>query len=183
MRRYVVAALLCVPPPALAADAPRASWGKAGVAIERYREDAIACGRAGLATEINDMAAVKTLVTASRQLDQVLDSQANSSPASVTTGGGGQIDPVALNTAQQVSRITDGANPRARFKEVRAALQGTVDRCLADRGYVRFTLTGPQRERLEDLKHGSPERHAYLHALASDPAILAAQAVPAPTGG
>lgn len=170
--RFILGVAILAAPTGLAAQTPRTSWGKAGVAIDRYRDDAVTCGRAGLATDINDMQAVKTLITASRQLDSVLDNQVTTS---TVANASGQLDPVALNTAQLVSRITQGANPRARFREVRQALQGTVDQCLTDRGYVRFTLTRAQRTRLEDLKRGSPERHAYLHALASDPAVLARQ--------
>ncbi len=44
-----------------------------------------------------------------------------------------------------------------------------------DRKWVR--LTGEQYEMLEDLEQGSDERRAYLHGLASDPDVLAAQAV------
>lgn len=169
---------LCLSAGVSAADPPRSSWGRAGVGLDQYRADAIECGRAGLATDVTDMKAVKTLITASRQLDSVLTNQGGSTAASPPASSGGgmlEIDPVALNTAQQVARITEGANPRARFREVRTALQTTTDQCLTARGYVRFDLTRDQRERLERLKRGTPERHAYLHALASDPDVLARQ--------
>jgi len=169
---------LCICTGAIAADPPRVSWGKPGVGIDQYRSDAVTCGRAGLATDVADMKAVKTLISASHQLDAVLENRGSGgggAPAAPSAGGMLEIDPAALNTAQQVSRITEGANPRARFREVRTALQTTTDSCLTERGYVRFNLTGAQRERLERLKRGTPERHAYLHALASDADVLARQ--------
>ncbi|KQM97629.1 hypothetical protein [Sphingomonas sp. Leaf25] len=172
-------ATLCLSGSALAADPPRGSWGRAGVSLDQYRTDAVECGRAGLSTDVSQMKAVKTLITASRQLDSVLTNQPSGGgaapPPSSSGAGMLEIDPVALNTAQQVARITEGANPRARFREVRTALQTTTDQCLTGKGYVRFTLTRDQREHLEALRRGTPERHAYLHALASDPDVLARQ--------
>ncbi len=174
----VLLCLSCIAAPASAADTPRASWGRAGVTIDQYRADAVECGRAGLATDVADMKAVKTLIEASRQLDAVLTSQpagGAAPPPNPSAGGMLEVDPATLNTAQQVSRITENANPRARFREVRTALQTTTDQCLTDKGYVRFNLTRGQRERLEKLRRGTPERHAYLHALASDADVLARQ--------
>ncbi|MEP9400739.1 hypothetical protein [Sphingomonas sp. VNH70] len=178
MRAGLAVVALCVAGTAIAADPPRSSWGRAGVGLEQYRADAIECGRAGVATDVSQMKAVKTLITASRQLDTVLGTQTTGGaapPPSPGAGGMLEVDPATLNTAQQVSRITDGANPRARFREVRTALQSTTDQCLTAKGYVRFNLTRDQRAHLDALKHGTPERHAYLHSLASDPDVLARQ--------
>ncbi len=168
-RSIVLGIALSLAGAASAAEAPRSSWGRAGVGFDRYRADAIECGRAGLGTDIADLDAVKTLATASRQIDTLLQNQ----QSAVTPDG--TLDPVAMNTAQQVARTVEGADPRARYKEVRAVLMSTVERCLTDRGYVRFDLTPDQRRQLRGLKAGSPERHAFLHALASDPDILAQQ--------
>ncbi len=168
--------LLCLSGTALAADPPRTSWGRAGVGLEQYRADAIECGRAGIATDVADMKAVKTLIAASRQLDAVLNQPGTASaPASPSAGGMVEIDPATLARAQQAAQITESTNPRARFREVRGALQSTTDQCLTAKGYIRFTLTREQREHLEGLKRGTPERHAYLHALASDPEVLKRQ--------
>ncbi len=169
-----LAVLLClIPSMAMAVEPPRASWGKAGVTFDQYRADAAECTRAGLSTDVADMRAVKTLIAASRQLDAVLGNQ--TMPSTGPGNGMSQIDPTMLNTAQQAARIREGANPEARFREVRTALQTTTDTCLNDRGYVRFTLTRDQRARLGKLRPGTAERHAYLYALASDAGILERQ--------
>lgn len=168
-RRIAVGIALLLTGAATAAEPPRTSWGRADVGFDQYRTDAIACGRAGLGTDIADLKAVKTLAAASQQIDTLLQV-----PRGTVTADG-TIDPVALNTAQQVARTVESANPRARIKEVRAALLSTVEQCLTARGYVRFDLTDEQRRQLRVLKPGSPERHAYLHALASNPGVLERQ--------
>jgi hypothetical protein len=48
---------------------------------------------------------------------------------------------------------------------------------LAERGYVKFKLTKGQARQLKGLAAGSIERRRYLHGLASDPHVLAAQAI------
>jgi hypothetical protein len=47
-----------------------------------------------------------------------------------------------------------------------------------DRGYVRFRLTEDQRVALARLDKGSEERREFLYRLASNPDVLAAQALP-----
>jgi hypothetical protein len=54
-------------------------------------------------------------------------------------------------------------------------MQSIVDRCLTERGYVRFKLTEDQREHLGELRTGSDERHHYLHSIASNSANLESQ--------
>ena len=61
------------------------------------------------------------------------------------------------------------------MRELQAALVSIAERCLVDRGYSRFRLTAEQQATLGRLKKGSPERHRFLHALASDPDVLASQ--------
>lgn len=168
-RRIAAGIALLLTGVASAAEPPRSSWGRAGVGFDQYRADAIACGRAGLSTDIADLKAVKTLAAASQQIDALLQT-----PRS-TVAPDGTIDPAALNTAQQVARTVESANPRARIKEVRAVLLSTVAQCLTDKGYVRFDLTADQRRQLRGLKPGSRERHAYLHGLARNPEILELQ--------
>jgi hypothetical protein len=54
-------------------------------------------------------------------------------------------------------------------------LQRRLDHCLAGRGYHRFRLTDDQRSRLRHFPERAAERQSYLHSLASDPRVLAAQ--------
>lgn len=153
----------------VAAERPRSSWGRAGVGFDQYRADAVECGRAGLATDIADLDAVKRLAAASKRIDSLLENQRS------TIAPDGTLDPAALNIAQQVASTVEGTNPRARIREVRTVLLSTIEQCLTAKGYVRFDLTEDQRRHLGRLRIGSPERHAYLHALASDADVLARQ--------
>jgi len=71
--------------------------------------------------------------------------------------------------------VVDTVRPAEGLKEVRDLQHALLDRCLAEHGYRRFRLTDEQRAHFEKLKTGSDARHACLHQLASDPAILSAQ--------
>ena len=82
-----------------------------------------------------------------------------------------------VGLAARSEQIRAGIRPEKRMKELHLALVDVVETCLAQRGYTRFTLTEEQRSALGKLKKGSPERHRYMHALASDPAILRAQPI------
>jgi hypothetical protein len=67
-----------------------------------------------------------------------------------------------------------------RLEQMRAmdrARQAVIDRCLTERGYRQFRLTAEQTARVSSLAEGTRERREYLHGLASDPAVLAAQGV------
>jgi hypothetical protein len=55
-------------------------------------------------------------------------------------------------------------------------LQNAVDRCLIDRGYTRFHLTEAQERQLGRFHRGTEERAHFLHSLAADPRVMAAQA-------
>jgi len=157
--------LILLASPADAAPAPETSWGKAGVSFDQYRQDAVECGRQGYYLDVSQTDAAKTLVSASKQLD------------TVTQGSFASMDPLEYANTQQ--RIVQGARPQKQFHDVKKLLQSTVDQCLADRGYSKFRLTDDQRHGMKKLKLGSPERHDYLYRLATNPAVLAAQAVTA----
>jgi hypothetical protein len=66
-------------------------------------------------------------------------------------------------------------NEVARERQERRVRELAVEQCLQDRGYQKFQLTAAQGAHLETLLEGSSERRLYLHSLASDPAVLAAQ--------
>jgi hypothetical protein len=128
------------------------SWGKANVSLADYRADAVACGRQAAAVDVAGTAPAEALVVASRMLDNAPDAW----------------------TAVDAMRI---ASPERNMLKVGDILQAELDRCLAARGYHKFKLTAQQRHKLAKLPVGSDARHAYLHSLASDPTLLARQAV------
>lgn len=82
----------------------------------------------------------------------------------------------AIKFANTQQRILHSARPEQQFDDIRDLLQSTVDQCLAARGYSRFELTEDQRHAIAKLKIGSEARRTFLYRLASDPAVLAAQA-------
>lgn len=129
------------------------SWGKAGVSLADYRADAIACARQAVAIDVSHSEAAKILVLASSRIDYA------SNPAEIA-------DDVAA------------ARPERQFEEVSDIQHKALADCLTAHGYQRFSLTKAQRKHLAKLKPGSDERRAYLHGLASDPDILAAQRLP-----
>jgi hypothetical protein len=155
------------PSAALAAKPPMLSWGKPGVSLAAYREDAVSCGRQGHYLDISNTEAAKVFKQASSQLEN----NENNLASSAMTGDTNRIMSVAVDSA----RIVERTQPAKRMKEVRTLLQDTVATCLRERGYRQFRLTEAQQRQLGALRLGSAERHAYLHGLARDPAILEAQ--------
>ena len=157
--RFLIATLCLagMSAPAFAALAPRDSWGKAGVSLDQYRADAVMCGRRGYYLDVSKTSAAQTLVKASSQIENLM------------MGGGSNtgLDPIVM--------AVQGARPEQQFRAIATLQKTTVETCLSDLGYVRFRLTDAQRDQLEKLRAGTPERHAYLHSLASDPKILSTQ--------
>ena len=149
-------------PSTLASSAPKESWGKAGVSLDQYREDAVMCGRQAYSLDVSDTPAAKALVRASSLIENL--------PSN--------INETALQPVSGVEAITmavQGARPEQRFREIAVLQKSTLEKCLTSLGYVRFRLTEEQRGHLSKLHAGTPERHAYLHSLASDPKILSTQ--------
>ena len=146
--------------PAVAAPRPKESWGKADVSLAQYREDAIECGRMAYYADVSNTEQAQAFVRGTRELEST---------------DGLPLD--MLELARRYGQIQHSVRAEKQIAELKEGLQYIVDTCLEDRGYARFRLTQEQRDRLGKLKKGSPERHAYLHSLASDPAVLAQQAV------
>ncbi|MEO6218491.1 MAG: hypothetical protein ABIO86_20865 [Sphingomonas sp.] len=164
--RYLLAGLCAVTlsTSALGASEPRESWGKTGVSLVQYQDDAVSCASRAYYQDVAQTDGAKRLVEASRRIDGL---------ASIATGGSfPYYDDPAVSA---IARTVAAARPDKAFHEVGALQQSTLDTCLSQRGYVRFRLTEDQRQRLGKLRNGSPERRAYLHSLASDAAVLAAQ--------
>jgi hypothetical protein len=154
-----------LPSPLGAAKTEAASWGKPGVSIEQYRRDAVECGRAGYYLDVSNTEAADVLKRASRQLE--------TNETDLTAAQGPRILDIVVTSAH----IVEGARPAERMKQVGMLMQGTVDDCLRQRGYIRFRLTTAQRKHLAHLHLGSPARHTYLYRLATDPKVLAMQAM------
>jgi hypothetical protein len=172
---------LALPVPASSAPAPAASWGKAGVSLTQYRQDAVECGLQGHYTDISKTADAKAFVSASKQLDAVTTGA--SAPATVEsspTGPGidNSVDQ-AMRYANQQAHIVESVHAEQRMRNIKKTLVGRDEQCLIQRGYSKFRLSDDQRRRLSKLKAGSDQRRAYLYGLASDPAVLQSQAVSA----
>lgn len=154
------------------------SWGKASVSFEDYRSDATNCLRQAAAIDLAGTQPARALILASRQIEtgQAADY------APMINGAGGlapmagipSFDP-SSDTAQRVSRARRAAHVERRIAEARDIMEARLEQCLARRGYHRFRLTQEQRQRLDRLPRRALERQTYLHSLASDPQILAAQ--------
>ena len=185
--RYLFAVSACaliIGAPASSATAPKESWGKAGVTLTQYRQDALYCGLRGYYTDISQTDDAKAFVKASKQLDAVTSGGA-SAPMTVDSSATGpnttnSVDQLAQYAATQ-QHIVESIRPDERFKSIKKTLVSTDEECLAGRGYSKFALTDEQRKALSKLKDGSDARRAYLYSLASDPEILQNQrATPQP---
>ena len=170
MRHLFVISLLLFASSAASATAPKDSWGKVGVTFGQYRQDSIDCATQGYYTDVADSNAAKTLVVASRRLD-------NLSGAGVAVAPGADPMDQAIQFANDNQRIVDQARPDKQFSDVKNILQSVVEECLTGRGYSKFRLTDVQRRRLTKMKFGSEKRREYLYSLASNPSVLRKQAL------
>ncbi|PCD03552.1 hypothetical protein COC42_04060 [Sphingomonas spermidinifaciens] len=163
-----MAALPLTALPAHPPKTPMVSWGKAGVAFDTYRADAVECGRAGHFRDVSDTEAAKVFRDASRRLED------NETALGLAAQTGDLTRVGNINAMSQ--QIISGTRPRERMREVAGVLNDTVAACLTQRGYVRFTLTEAQEKSLKADPAGTEARHHFLHALASDAKVLAVQA-------
>jgi hypothetical protein len=161
---------------AAAAPAPEESWGKAGVSLARYRQDAIDCAVQGYALDISNSQDAKEFVRASRELDNIPGGVITTTNAGVP--GANSVN-VMSDWAGMQQHIIDSIRPDERFKSIKQMQVAATDRCLVSRGYSKFRLTEEQRRRLRKLKFGSDERRVYLYRLASSPVVLTTQRAPA----
>lgn len=134
------------------------SWGMEGVSLERYAADSAECARAAAEMDLSGTAPAKALVVASRMYETWWDPHYNP----LMTG---------------LSGIARTASPRVQWNRAATIMRNELEGCLMARGYVKFELTDEQYAMLKRLEQGSDERRAYLHSLASDPDVLAAQGV------
>lgn len=146
--------------PALPAPKPEESWGRADVDFETYRTDSVECAELAYYADVSQTEQAKAFVVGTRRLQAV--------------DGSSQDFVIQANSYAQINHSVRAPE---RIKELRKAMQSILDRCLVERGYVRFRLTEAQREQLGKLRSGSDERHHYLHSIASNSANLESQTV------
>jgi hypothetical protein len=161
-----------------AAASPSLSWGKAGVSFEDYRADATNCLREAAATDLSGTEPARALVLASRRIETGL----NSDYTPLVNGAAGLAPMSARPTfdpsgeaAQRFGESSAAARVDHQIQQARDIMAARLESCLAGRGYHRFHLTAAQRRQLDCLPARAVERQAYLHRLASDPQVLAAQ--------
>jgi hypothetical protein len=154
---------------ASAAPAPETSWGRAGVSYDEYRADASRCLHLVERLDLEGTRPAQALILASRRIENLAGGVVSAQNSEGDTG----FDRVIAN---QVANSVALARPEVRFRQIRDLMRTAMTACLTELGYTRFRLTEAQRDRLRHLRARQPERHAYLHSLASDPAVLAAQA-------
>ena len=130
------------------------SWGKDGVSLEQYWTDSAECAHVAADIDLEGTKPARALVFWTRL-------------------GNGNMAPNNYADIYMSARI----NPEVQWNRAAAIMREELESCLAGRGYVKFELTDEQDRRLDQLEVGSLERRSYLHSLASDPDVLAAQAL------
>ena len=130
------------------------SWGKEGVSLEQYRTDSVECAQMAADTNLEGTNPAKAMQFWTRL-------------------GNGNMPPNNYADIWMSARI----NPEVQWNRAATILRNELESCLMMRGYVKFELTDEQDMMLEALAPGSDERREYLYGLASDPDVLAAQAV------
>ncbi len=157
--RWLVFGSLAVAIPASAHAAP-ISWGRAGVSLAQYRADAVECGKLGANADISKDPATQAIVAAEQFTERNLNAPI-----------------IGSDTALEQALMARRLRPAKKLAEAQSAMLTETEMCLTRLGYHRFMLSRDQSRRLGLLRLGTPERHAYLHALASDPAVLAKQSI------
>ena len=183
MRVLIVPAFFLCASVAAAAPAPETSWGKAGVSLSDYRLDATRCLSLVEHLDLVGTEPANALIQGTRRIDSIYAQAGGEfSGAGQPVGQNGPSGQAAASTAvqpgSQVMNVVEFTRPQHRINQVRDLMRVAMDACLTELGYSRFRLTDAQQERLRHLRYGRPERHAYLHSLASDPEVLRTQAVP-----
>lgn len=136
------------------------TWGKAGVTLSRYREDAMFCNRLGAYRDITKAEPTKRFLRAWRLQEENMN---------IPRASGVSVE-------EQV-RITRTYRPERQMDQIDAFQLSATERCLTERGYTRLRLTREQARLLRRYAKGTPSRHAYLHSIASDQRVVTNQAV------
>ena len=171
MRPMLVALLITACGVATAADAQRrqtpiVTWGKAGVSLDEYRADSIACASEAYYLDVSSTTAAQRLVSASRQLQTIEDTRPR--PMNMDE---------SISYGADIGHTLNHYRPDRQFEAIEDIQQQTLDTCLTQRGYHQFRLTDSQRQELRRLDRGTEERRAYLHSLAADAEVLRQQSL------
>ena len=136
------------------------SWGRPGVSLAAYHDDALDCANRAYGVNVQ---------------------MRPYGPASAAWAGA--FLPAAVWTSLTPGRIpiytstyVEGYR-HAAWMDTVEQLQAVVDRCLTEKGYQRFRLTAAQMRALRHLPQGSAERERYLHSLGSDAQVLSTQSI------
>lgn len=159
-------------------SAPQVVWAKAGVSYTQYRGDALECGMQGLASNIDNSKEVKTLASASSQLDAVDASAQARMDQGADPAGQAALASAAADRSNQEQRIIAAARPDQQYAGIKTLMFQAVRRCMANLGYAKVVLTDQQRKDYDAIKGGADARRLYLHKLASDPHVLETQRAP-----
>jgi hypothetical protein len=142
------------------------TWGKAGVSLDEYRADSIACASEAYYLDVSNTTAAQRLVAASRQLQTIEDTRPRPTRMDEAIGYGADIG----NTINHY-------RPDRQFEAIEEIQQQSLDSCLIHRGYHQFRLTESQQQHLRRLDRGSDQRRLYLHSLATDAEVLRQQSL------
>lgn len=148
------------------------SWGKPGVSFATYRAEGLACAREAAATDLTSTDPARALVIASRLIDNDPTVVAGPTMDPTASAQGGASLPTSA-----AAGIVQNIGPGRQILKAGDILKGRLEACLTRLGYTKFKLTRVQRKQLHSLAEGSEARRLYLHRLASDPDILAHQAL------
>lgn len=146
--------------PATSAPRPQQSWGKAGVSLDDYRNDAVECASMAYYSDVSGSPQAAAFIRGTKQFESI---------------DGLPMDMYEM--ARRYGQIEQSVRPERQMYQLQLGMQQVVDICLERRGYSRFALTDDQRKKLGKLKKGSAERRRYMHTLASDPVILRTQPI------
>ena len=150
MRNFALAlSLLASVAPAMAdARGPVESWGKPGVAYDRYRADSVDCAKHGYFRDVSGDEPAKRFIRGFETADRLLNAPNDSKG----------------DEWQDVVRRTQ---PDRQKRDLQAIQVGDVEQCLTGKGYRRFALSAAEVKALAAYPRGSEARHRYLHALAA----------------
>ncbi|WP_188658268.1 hypothetical protein [Sphingomonas metalli] len=152
------------------------SWGKAGIDFDQYRRDAIDCGTGGATADISQREDTRQVLDGTRRQDQAID-QANARSTTMGAQDGRSLDPEEFDRMMRDYSSIYQRSIRGGIKGTQRFMQDRVVTCLRSRGYVPFRLNKAQTHARDKLRVGTMERRRFLYELASDPAVLQAQAV------
>jgi len=151
-----------------AKPAPVVSWGKPDVSFDDYRKDSTECGKRGATTSMRGRSEFDAVLLGLTHQDIDMDI-GRSLPPSLT-----REDP-AEKLARDYALNGAKSRPEPRVKALQKFLVENVEACLSEKGYVRFSLTPAQSAELGGYRKGTEGRFRYLHALASNEAVLLRQ--------